>query len=176
MNPTRSSSRLREAITGFICSIRLRRMRSATIGKNVSDVTVPSGAGSSGAVLRVWTSASRAERLSTTFPSKALSRSVTATKRSGAGGSDTGSDSGFSLTALARVFGAEAVLLVTVRLGVVGTDAVLGFVMYVLSCRNSAHYFSRKETTPSTTGTPLQQAGRIFEQFAEFANLPSTHR
>ena len=36
--------------------------------------------------------------------------------------------------------------------------------------------FVKKETTPSTIEAPSQQACRIFEQFAEFANLPGTNR
>src|SRR5215204_1217744 len=137
MNPTRSSKRLRDAIIGFTCSIKLRRMRSATTGKKVSEFTVPSDEGNPGSGLRAWTSTVREESSPAILSSKALSRSVTTARRSGVGGT-AGSGKELSFTARARIFEAEAVLLVTVRLGVVGDDAVLVFVMHVLSCRNSA--------------------------------------
>jgi hypothetical protein len=108
-------------------------MRSATIGKSVSEAAVPSSEESAGAFLRVWISAVREERLPATFSSKTLSRSITAAKRSGVG-AEAGSDGELSFAARVRGLEVEAGLLVAVRLGVVGDDTALVFVMYILSC------------------------------------------
>jgi hypothetical protein len=143
MNPTRSSRRLSDAMTGVTCSIKFRRMRSATTGKNVSCGAWPSGDGSAGAVLSAWISALKVERLVAIFSSSAPNRSVSAVTKSGRGSSpvtERASSLGVSsLAARARDF-AVVVLFVGIRFVVVGGDAACAFVMNVLSYDNANPY------------------------------------
>src|SRR5215813_5668045 len=81
----RSSSRFNAAVIGVRCSVRLRRIRSATTGKNVSACSFPSRGPGEGEACNPCTAVASAEKPAVSFSSTAFSRSTSGVSNSASG-------------------------------------------------------------------------------------------